>query len=458
MKGTGLEITSENLKAVVVENTGKIKVVSFAEVALPAGTVENGILKNSAQFKLALKQLFKKIGFHRYLIVSLPPEQIFCKTQKLPILEEEALRELIQTNVSQFLPYPPTEAYFDWQILPSPSFGNQQEVVFVSIHKSVADSWINVLLDLHIVPLAFESFPFSLGRLLPANYSDPILIVRKNEATLEGVVYKTGPQIAKSFSNLKTSQEAIRSANSLADFYETEKKEEVKSFYPIGLPEAVANPLSRRFSIFHLEGELVSKVKPEFLPALSSALRGLIDPKEDRNLSLLPLGSRQSYELKKVSNFCRTIISLAFAFGLLSILLLAASWLYLNNLIKEADTTLVQLNQKPSTILPLGELEGKAKLFNQVVSLWQKINQETLPAGEVMGKIINSLPEGINITRIDWPAFKEPLTISGFADKREAITTFKENLTGQNWWQKVELPPSSLGLAENIIFSIKLYK
>jgi len=456
MRSTGLEITDQYLRAVVVVNTGKIRVEKYLEQKLPEGTITGGKLINAQIFQKVASDILRRIRATRYIVVSLPSSPLFVKTQSVPLLTSEDIAGLISTNIAQYLPFKPDDAYYDWQVLPpSTIIKGNNEVLILAVQKKVADDYLNVLLQIHFVPLAFENWSIGLERLLP-KIESPYLVVKGEGVNLDGAIYQNGLRFVKGFSNLIKSVDISKAINNLADFYETEAQTEIKQCYFLNLSSQLGT-LGKRFETQNLENDLVKNLPDKFWPALGSALRGLIDPKEDKNLSLLPLGSRQSYEIKKVAHFTRNIVNIFLFFGIIYLLAFGAVYFYFTQLISQSDSVLQTLSLKPLPIVSMGDLEDKAKLFNERITLWQTIQKESMNPTSYITQIEKKLSAGINLTKIGWPTPSEPITVGGFADNREALLSFKDNLTNSNFWQKIELPPSALGLSENINFIFNLY-
>ena len=114
----GLSIGRVSIRGVEVNRQGKA--VAFAEMRLPEGTFDAGVLVKKDVFVQALKQLLVK-GKFSTAYVSVCFSEIFAYTREyqLPQINQEDIYEAISWHIQELFPYPAREIYYDWRFYDS---------------------------------------------------------------------------------------------------------------------------------------------------------------------------------------------------------------------------------------------------------------------------------------------------------------------------------------------------
>lgn len=113
----GLDISDQSLKfaELVPTRTGK-KLGRYGERKIPPGIIESGTIKDATRLEAVLRALREeeKIKFVR---VSLPEEQVYLFSLRLPKAGLASVREGIELALEEHVPMPAKEAIFDYEIV-----------------------------------------------------------------------------------------------------------------------------------------------------------------------------------------------------------------------------------------------------------------------------------------------------------------------------------------------------
>lgn len=167
----GLDISDHSIEAFVLAKPyfGKAKVVAYARTLLKGEVVKNGIIKNPKKLEESIIELLQSAQPKPIrtpaCILSLPESQVFTTVFKLPAgLKRNEIKNTIPYKAEEVIPFKSTEIYFDFKTLIVE--GETQEVFYVAVPAKVIDSYVSVLKNLNLEPVAFDLESISLARAL----------------------------------------------------------------------------------------------------------------------------------------------------------------------------------------------------------------------------------------------------------------------------------------------------
>lgn len=162
----GLDLSDLSLKAVFLEESGGVDVVSsFGSVSLPFGAVSDGeILKEDIVID-AIHSLLEKSGPQKIptkqVVCSLPEVKAFLRIITLPIMSEEEAKEAVKWEIEANVPLTLDQVYYDSQIAPKNISGEKgkMSVLVAVVAKTVVDQFVGTLekAGLEVVGLETES-------------------------------------------------------------------------------------------------------------------------------------------------------------------------------------------------------------------------------------------------------------------------------------------------------------
>ncbi len=170
----GLDISDHSIEALMLKKRifGKPKVYSYARSILRSEIVSNGIIKDAKKLEENIVKLIysakPRLFRTPYCILSLPESQIFTAIFKLPAgLRHDEIKKTIPYKAEEVIPFESTEIYFDFKVIKKQ--GATQEVFYAAVLSKVVDSYVRVLKNVGLKPVAFDLESVSLAKALLKN-------------------------------------------------------------------------------------------------------------------------------------------------------------------------------------------------------------------------------------------------------------------------------------------------
>lgn len=453
-----------------------------ASLRLPPGLVENGKIKDREQFLAALGELHsqivgarkarKKIG----AVVSLGSVDIYSQTFSLPVIEGENLEKAVQLNIQMASPIAATETYSGWQMVGEDKAAVRLEVLSAFINRELVDEMISALRAANFVPHSLELRGLSLTRVIrqlgegfdPAR---PYVVLSMDESGLELLVIRRAQLYFQYFTpwadiyggERQVSQEAfetalVRSLHQVMNFYRSHWSEPLGDIYLIapGLKEEVTRVIGENFSLNVLELQLKGiPATPDWFVALGAALRGMIPPNRDRDMSLLGISAREEFRREQILNFLEfwRVLMPASLGLLLAAFILAETFLIRLN--KGLDTRAAEIVQSDRSA-EIRDLQNRAEEFNRSVAFVQNALGQSRARFEPAGKVNDLMRKREIVLLRFWDQGSSlPITVNGRAKAEANIRDFTAELGKSGEFQNINLPLSEIRpAADGVQFSM----
>lgn len=162
----GLDIGSTAVRAVELSG-GEPTVVHAAQVALPAGAVENGEVREPEAVAEALRELWQRGGFkQKRVYMGVGNQRVVVREIALPYLPEKELKASLAFQVQEFIPMPVDEAVLDYD--PIEEFDQDdrkmQRLLLVAAQRAMVDQMVAAALDAKLEPIGLDLIPFAMVR------------------------------------------------------------------------------------------------------------------------------------------------------------------------------------------------------------------------------------------------------------------------------------------------------
>lgn len=442
----------------------EIKTILKAETDLAPGVVQNGEIKNREAFVRALSELAKKIKpFARYVILSVPSDYIFSRIYSFPKnVGEEKLTEAMNLITAFQLPIDIRDSYLDWEKVDEAEgekAKNNMMVALAMARKKQIDAYLSACAASGLNVVAIEYHPMSIARIVDGDASVVCAFAIFNrENTTMGIVSGGALKFSKmaplDFVNANGISEEIRK---MIDFYESETGETVSEIKILGKKNMQATIANRPVS----ECAAPSKFTPlgwnesdnRWLVALSAAYRGITPRESDAMVSLMPMGTEETYARQKAVLFADFIASLSVGLAIFFVIVFSAAWSMMFYLRQNFNHQFAALSSRP---LPSGanEIEERAKIFNSLVKEGKDFVTGIPRWSEAMENIRSLVPAGVAITAFSFPSTDGIWTMTGFAKERTDLNGFKKNLEKAENIAEVNMPLANIGLKAEIPFSV----
>jgi len=140
----GIDIGSSMLKLVELEeNSAGYSLKNYGQIPVEKGIVENGMINDHQALARKIKQLYKVAGCKTKNVVSaLSGHAVIIKKAMFRNMDEDALRELIIDEASEYMPFDNIEEVnFDFHVLGTNAYNPEQiEVVIAAAKKESIES------------------------------------------------------------------------------------------------------------------------------------------------------------------------------------------------------------------------------------------------------------------------------------------------------------------------------
>lgn len=190
----GLDISDHSVKvASMVGKNNTLRLASFGEARLDAGTILQGKIQDAAKVAEAIRRALegakgRKIE-ERYAVCGLPEEQAFLRVIQLPKLPAEELGRVVGWEIEANLPMPLDQVYYDWHVIQEaagPDGTPHFDVIFAAVPRIIIDAYIDAIQRAGLIPLAFDVESAATARaILQQDISyPPILIIDFGETSV----------------------------------------------------------------------------------------------------------------------------------------------------------------------------------------------------------------------------------------------------------------------------------
>jgi type IV pilus assembly protein PilM len=183
----GLDIGSTAVRAAEVSVGENPTVIRAAQVALPAGAVENGEVRDAAQVSAALRELWQRGGFKsKQVWMGVGNQRVVVREVALPWVPEKELRDSLGIQVQEFIPMAVEEAVLDFDILGEFEQEGRRMVrlLLVAAQKAMVNLVVESAMGAKLEPLGLDLVPFALVRAV----GDPGAGMSLEEAGDEAII------------------------------------------------------------------------------------------------------------------------------------------------------------------------------------------------------------------------------------------------------------------------------
>ncbi|MFN2488482.1 MAG: type IV pilus assembly protein PilM [Actinomycetota bacterium] len=169
----GLDIGTSAVRAArVVSAKGKHSLAGFGQVALPAGAVADGEIRDPGAVSEAIAQLWKRARLRtKKAVIGVANQRVVVRQVELPYLEEKDFRDSLRFQVADHIPMPVDAAELDFQILDDHVADNGEHmmrVLLVAAATEMIESFVEVTSAGGIDPTGVDLAPLAAARAVSA--------------------------------------------------------------------------------------------------------------------------------------------------------------------------------------------------------------------------------------------------------------------------------------------------
>jgi len=165
MSVAGLDISDQSVKFIKLSLRGeKLMIESYGEKPVPLGAIESGLVRDSEALARVLFEL--KEEYHlTQIVASMPEEEAYIARLTLPARRESELREAVELQLEEYVPLPPGEAIFDYEVIePPPTENGKYELVVSALPRRIVTNYTEVFKKTGLQAVAFEVEAHAIAR------------------------------------------------------------------------------------------------------------------------------------------------------------------------------------------------------------------------------------------------------------------------------------------------------
>ncbi|MGV8073994.1 MAG: type IV pilus assembly protein PilM [Syntrophobacteraceae bacterium] len=169
----GLDVGSHCIKMVQVNTAATpVRILNFGLISVPAEAFVEGRVNKSEAIAGSIQQLASNLKLKdRSVVTSVSGYEVMIKKIELPSMTEEDLRNRMQAELGQYIPYNIEEVDVDYQILDivadRPNFMN---VMLVAAKKESIGDYVNLVRLAGLDPVVVDVDYFALSNAYEASY------------------------------------------------------------------------------------------------------------------------------------------------------------------------------------------------------------------------------------------------------------------------------------------------
>ena len=198
----GFEVDTAEIRAIeLTKSNGAYSVLACGKIPLPAGTIEEGFIRNADEFNKALAELLQNGNFKSSdVVVGVNNENVIMRYASFPKVPEDKLRNMVLLQAQEFIPIPVQEMEIDYVIAGESLNDEEQPVVnvlLVAARRNMLEQLITVLgasklqvvdIDASVLSICRGLAPMTVGKKYALlNLTDDILnflVVKDSEISM----------------------------------------------------------------------------------------------------------------------------------------------------------------------------------------------------------------------------------------------------------------------------------
>lgn len=198
----GFEVDTAEIRAIeLTKSNGAYAVLACGKIPLPAGTIEEGFIRNADEFNKALAELLQNGNFKSSdVVVGVNNENVIMRYASFPKVPEDKLRNMVLLQAQEFIPIPVQEMEIDYVIAGESLNDEEQPVVnvlLVAARRNMLEQLITVLgasklqvvdIDASVLSVCRGLAPMTVGKKYALlNMTDDILnflVVKDSEISM----------------------------------------------------------------------------------------------------------------------------------------------------------------------------------------------------------------------------------------------------------------------------------
>jgi len=445
----GLEIVEDTIRFARLKRVKsglKIELLIEEKISSP------GVAKGDDVLTANLLKFAKK-NHIEYVIVSIPADNVFVKTYNFPsTMPDEKIDESMQLTVDLQLPKKRSEIFCDFMKITE---GEEKKILLSCAGQDYIGGLISKIKKAGLKIVAIESHPLSLARAIKQNKDEAVLVAEKGPKITSLAVIRNNQLIFSwSIPNDKIASGLSKEITRIANYHDWFNIP-IKNLILLGNFTATeTKKLPLKITDIELPDELKQAPKDsKWLISLGAALRGLIPRKDDRQISLMAIGTETAYRQEKALATVNFFVGISTALSIFFVVIFIATWSLLTAMQNNYSQQISSFNLSPSSENS-SALKEKANAFNDLIGQIGSLVKKEPHWSKIVNEIKNKTTAGIIVNNLSLPSAEGQFSVTGSAADREAINTLKKSFESSELFTEVSIPLTNLGKKADIPFSM----
>lgn len=454
VKFFGLSIGFTSVRGIELNKNGQVQ--SHAEVIFPEEIFKDGVLIHPEVLETSLKKLYETGKFSSpYVAVCFPEAFAYSRGLTLPFIPTHELEEAVSWHAKDLFPFPREDIYFDFKVLEKTD--KEYHLSVVAVQKKILDPLISTLIKSGLKPLKFEPDASAIARLLVLKPQSHALVTEVNRTN----AYVTLVEGEKAlFTTVVAHTPDLATATYVNNINLT--LHEILAFYrkkgvitqetiDVVLTGDVATEEWIPHIPFPAKILRTPAQNPAFNKSYAAAFAQIVPPADVFTINLLPAAMQEFYDTERNTLYYRTILIRINIF--IGCICAAALMVFVLVMLEKQRVEAqvkryTQLNASQSANTGgLLQLNAQAKHVVALAPL-------RITPREKIVSLAGMLGEEIAITQWEYDDGKLLFTLTGIAQTRDSLLSFRDRLEESGKFTKITIPLESLAIPINVRFTM----
>jgi type IV pilus assembly protein PilM len=152
-----LDIGTNAVKVVELEESRKIKLNRLGMIPLPVGVFSEGEIKDQLEISEAVRDLIRISGIQMtHVVVGLSSLAATVKLIKIPLQNRANISDIVKKEAAKHLTAPLTEINLDYHVVGTDKDRRETEVLLIWAYQKVIRGYLNVLQSAGLKPVAVD--------------------------------------------------------------------------------------------------------------------------------------------------------------------------------------------------------------------------------------------------------------------------------------------------------------
>ncbi|MEK7452995.1 MAG: pilus assembly protein PilM [Patescibacteria group bacterium] len=479
-KIVGLEISKQYIKAILLKKSKEgVFMVGRSYVELEDGLIEDNKIRDKKKFIEILdkfKQENKDIFKSNNIVLSIFSNFIFTNFSSFPNLDYESLNKAVNLSLStdMFFPDDVANIYYDWEEIPR-KMPDRSDIFISFAKKENINGYIDVVSDAGFDLVAVEFMGRSMARVVYNFSENPGIIV---DILIDGINFSVafgGKILFSNFykmPNIKSKEEFNKFVKNMlikvVNFYNTDKESsgevrDIVVIFPYKEKKEIIDYLKLETKLNFVDlafdpgiSKSITDIVDDFwISTFGSAIRGIIPREEDRDISLMNIGTEESFRKRKLMSYIYlwgdilSVVTIFFA------ILFSVSMFFMNVILTNITAKLSQLQVSVSISSEMKMMMKEAEKFNILVDRALEIKTRDFNLKKIVDDISELVPQNSIIPLIFELGFpNESVSLRVVASNSKTAFEFRDKIKGSNKFTDVKMPILGIDQREDVTFNI----